>query len=653
MRFPPSVLDEIRARLPVSAVVGRRVPLKRAGREFRGLSPFKSEKTPSFFVNDHKGFYHCFASGEHGDIFTFLMKTEGLSFPEAVERLAAEAGVSLPKPDPRSVEQEDRRGRLLDLMEAAAAYFEGQLHATAGREASRYLERRGLKRETITSFRLGFAPASRTALKDHLAKAGFSTPEMIETGMLIAGEDIPTPYDRFRNRVMFPISDLKGRIIAFGGRALDPDAPAKYLNSPETPLFHKGAILFNAARARQAAHDTGHIIAVEGYMDVVGLSQGGFAHAVAPLGTALTEDQVRLLWRLADEPILCFDGDGAGRKAAHRAVDTILPLLEPARSITFAFLDNGDPDDVIRDQGPAAFQGVLDRRRNLIDVLWQREIDLAPLATPEQRAGLEQRLNRLTGTIANASVRNQYEREIRQRLWDLTRSLSPRTPRTERSPGVGRTRAFDGTRAGMPPADWRARERHRLGWPRDERRTAALPLAPSAPGLASRLSEIPAREVTLLRTLLNHPWLLDEHCEELAALTLTSDALARLRDGILAVHAKDIPLDTSTLRHHLTQLGLDGVLALAERAASHKSVRFAEPDADPALVVNGWRHALALHSRYVELQHALEAAEQAFNSDGSESAWQRLCEVRALVNGGLTSETAAEGMGTGGEAPHS
>src|SRR5690606_28729182 len=263
MRFPPALLDEIRARLPVSQVVSRKVSLKRQGREYAGLSPFKAEKTPSFFVNDQKGFYHCFASGEHGDIFTFLMKTEGLSFPEAVERLAAEAGVPIPRVSDFEARQEDQRSRLLAVVEASASFFETQLRGAS--EAMRYLEGRGLDRDTIAHFRLGYAPAGRSVLKDHLASLGFTAEEMTLSGMVVAGEDIPVSYDRFRHRVMFPITDLKGRIIAFGGRALDPQAPAKYLNSPETPLFHKGAVLFNAERARAAAHDSGQVFVVEGY----------------------------------------------------------------------------------------------------------------------------------------------------------------------------------------------------------------------------------------------------------------------------------------------------------------------------------------------------------------------------------------------------
>ena len=330
MRFSPSLLDEIRARLPVSQVVGRKVALKKKGREYAGLSPFKSEKSPSFFVNDQKGFYHCFASGEHGDIFTFVMKTEGLEFPEAVERLAEEAGVPLPKATERNVEQEDQRDRLYRLLEASAKFFEDALKAAAGRRGPplRSRQARLEARDDCRHSAWALRPIRAARCKEHLKAQGFSISDMVASGMLIGGDDIPEPYDRFRNRVMFPIQDLKGRVIAFGGRALDKDAPAKYLNSPETPLFHKGGVLFNAARARPLAHDRNRIIAVEGYMDVVALTEGGFGEAVAPLGTALTEDQVKLMWRIVPEPILCFDGDSAGKKAAFRAVDTVLPHLE-------------------------------------------------------------------------------------------------------------------------------------------------------------------------------------------------------------------------------------------------------------------------------------------------------------------------------------
>src|SRR4051794_34219336 len=329
MRFTPQFLDELRARLPVSEVVGRRVKLKKAGREFKGLSPFQQEKTPSFTVNDQKQFYHDFSTGKHGNIFDFVMETEGVSFPEAVERLAAMAGLPLPAVTPHAARHEQRRKTPHDVMELAAEVFADTLASPGGAKTRGYLGDRAISPATQLQFRIGYAPNERFALKEHLGAAGIPTEDMVEAGLLIGGDDIPVPYDRFRDRVMFPITDLRGRVIAFGGRALDKDAPAKYLNSPETPLFHKGDNLYNLRPARQAAHDGAPLVVVEGYVDVIAMVGAGFPASVAPLGTALTENQLALLWKMADEPILCFDGDKAGQKAAWRAADMALPHLKP------------------------------------------------------------------------------------------------------------------------------------------------------------------------------------------------------------------------------------------------------------------------------------------------------------------------------------
>src|SRR6476469_4815535 len=317
MRFPASFLDDLRARLPASEVVGRRVKLRKAGREWKGLSPFNKEKTPSFFVNDQKAAWFDFSSGKNGNIFDFVMMTEGVTFPEAVERLASMAGVPLPRSTPEAEAREERRKTLHDIVELAARFFETTLAARTGAKARGYLADRGLEPKTQLRFRIGYAPPDRFALKEHLGAQGISADDMVEAGLLVSGEDIPVPYDRFRDRVMFPITDLRGRVIAFGGRALEKDAQAKYLNSPETPLFHKGSNLYNGAAARQAAHNGAQIVVVEGYIDVIAMVTAGYEAAVAPLGTALTEDQLGLLWKMADEPILCFDGDSAALRAAY------------------------------------------------------------------------------------------------------------------------------------------------------------------------------------------------------------------------------------------------------------------------------------------------------------------------------------------------
>ncbi|MGZ9091929.1 MAG: DNA primase, partial [Rhodoplanes sp.] len=420
MRFPPDFLDDLRARLSVSEVVGRRVKLKKAGREWKGLSPFNREKTPSFFANDQKGMWFDFSSGKNGNIFDFVMATEGVPFPEAVERLAAMAGLPVPKASPEAEAQAARRGTLHDVIELAAKFFEATLASRAGAKARGYLADRGIDPVTQVKFRLGYAPAERFALKEHLGAHGVSVEDMVEAGQLVAGEDIPVPYDRFRDRVMFPIADLRGRVIAFGGRALDKDAPAKYLNSPETPLFHKGATLYNGAAARAAAHAGAPLIVVEGYVDVITMATAGFPATVAPLGTALTEDQLALLWRMADEPVLLFDGDEAGQRAAFRAVDLALPLLAPGKSLSFATLPQGhDPDDFIRTNGPAAMGDVLAGARPLAEVLWMREIDASRLDTPERRARLEARLAELAGGIGHEGVRRHYRQDLQARLRNL------------------------------------------------------------------------------------------------------------------------------------------------------------------------------------------------------------------------------------------
>jgi DNA primase len=419
MRFGPDILDDIRARLPVSQVVARRVRLKRQGREHVGLSPFNQEKSPSFFVNDQKGFYHDFSSGKHGDIFTFLMETEGLSFPEAVERLAEEAGVRLPARDatPEVREAAQRRAGAAEALEIAAAFFEAELKGPGGAAARAYLAKRGLSPATIAEFRLGLAPASRTALRDHLRAKNVPAEAALEAGLLIGPDDGGAPYDRFRDRVIIPIHDLRGRVVGFGGRALDPEAKPKYLNSPETPLFRKSELLFNGHRAREAAHKESRLVLVEGYMDAIALWQAGFKPVVAALGTAFNEAHVQNLWKLAPEPVICFDGDRAGLGAAHRAVDRVLPELKEGRSFWFAFLPDGeDPDDFVRRRGLDAFNALVAAARPLSDVLWDREVGRWPVNTPERMAGFEGRIREAVQAVKDRGVARRYELHFRVRL---------------------------------------------------------------------------------------------------------------------------------------------------------------------------------------------------------------------------------------------
>jgi DNA primase len=420
MRFPDSFLDEIRERLPVSEVVRRRVQLKKQGREWRGLSPFNKERTPSFYVNDQKGFYHDFSSGKHGDIFGFVMETEGLSFPEAVERLAEIAGVPVPIASPEAEAREAHRRTLYEVLELATKFFEGNLAAPRAAKVRGYLADRGLLPATQLEFRLGYALSERFALKEYLGSQGVSVEEMIEAGLLVSGDDIPVPYDRFRDRVIIPIHDQRGRVIAFGGRALGSDAQPKYLNSPETALFHKGSSVFNFHRARQSAHEDGSVVVVEGYMDAITIYQAGLKSVVASMGTAFTEEQIALLWRLSVEPIVCFDADSAGIDAAYRSLNRILPQLKVGKTFRFAFMnDKKDPDDLIRERGLDAFKNVLAGSLPLWEMLWQRETDNVHVETPDAQAQLEHKLKAIIASITDQTVRVAYDRTCRLQLANL------------------------------------------------------------------------------------------------------------------------------------------------------------------------------------------------------------------------------------------
>ncbi|MEQ8370653.1 MAG: DNA primase, partial [Alphaproteobacteria bacterium] len=416
MAVPREFLDELRARADLAAVVGRHVRLERRGREFVGLSPFQKEKTPSFTVVPDKGFYHCFSSGKHGDVFSFLMEVENLTFREAIERLAGEVGLELPRETPEEAARDSRRAGLKEANEAAARLFARQLESPAGAQTRHYLAERGVQPETIRTFRLGLAPSSGQWLAPALEAQGIPVDLALEAGLLVRPDDGRAPFDRFRHRLMFPITDLRGDVIAFGGRALG-DAPAKYLNSPETPLFHKGATLYGLAAARQAARDQQAVIVVEGYMDVIAMHQAGFAHAVAPLGTALTEAQLALLWRLSDEPAICFDGDAAGQRAAARVAERALPQLVPGRSLGFVWLPAGeDPDSLLQRDGPAAMSRALAAVTPLADLVWRLEWGARPLETPEQRANLEQRLDARVAVIGDRRVAHWYRERFREYL---------------------------------------------------------------------------------------------------------------------------------------------------------------------------------------------------------------------------------------------
>ncbi|MBH0236346.1 DNA primase [Methylobrevis albus] len=425
MRFSPQLLDDIRARLPISAIVGRKVTWDRrksqpARGDFWACCPFHKEKSPSFHCDDRRGIYHCFGCGASGDHFKFLSETEGLSFPEAVERLAEDAGVALPKADPREIRQAAARKGLTEIVEIAARFFEQRLQAPEGRAARDYIERRALRPETVAAFRIGFAPAERDALKRHLKEQAVEEKDAVEAGLLIVPDDGRPSYDRFRGRLMIPICDDRGRAVAFGGRTLDPKGEPKYLNSPETPVFQKGSMLFNLDKAREPAHKAGGVIVTEGYLDAIAVWQAGVGNVVATLGTAFTEDHIHRLWRLAPEPVICFDGDRAGIAAAHRAIDRMLPLLKSGFSFNFAFLPDGkDPDDLIRSGGREAFLAEVGRASPLFDVIVARETAEARIDTPERKAALEARFDDLVRQIKDERVARRYRLALRGRLSEL------------------------------------------------------------------------------------------------------------------------------------------------------------------------------------------------------------------------------------------
>src|SRR6185312_15723262 len=422
MRYGDGLLDEIRNRTDLVALVGRRVKLVRKGREMWGCCPFHNEKSASFKVSNERRAYKCFGCGKGGDCFKWLVETEGLSFRESVEKLAGEAGVELPKWSPDDEAREQKKKSLYDIVELAAKFYEAQLFEQAGKPARDYLKGRGLDGAAARQFRLGYAPSGNNALITHLTGHNITQDDIIAAGLARPAEDGRLMRDFIFNRVMFPISDGRGRLIAFGARALEADAKPKYINTGETPLFSKGTQLYNYATARAAALKAGTIILAEGYMDVIALVRAGFAHSVAPLGTAFTEDQLHLLWRSAPEPILAFDGDTAGRNAANRAAHMALPHLKPDHSLRFAFLPTGeDPDSFIAAEGAGAMQALLDGAIPLSQLLWQGETEGKDLSTPERRAGLEQRLKDMVGQITDPTVAGYYREGFRERVNDSFR----------------------------------------------------------------------------------------------------------------------------------------------------------------------------------------------------------------------------------------
>jgi DNA primase len=570
MALPASFLDELRTRTPLAAVIGRRVRLARSGRQWKGCCPFHGEKTPSFYVYED-GHYHCFGCGAHGDAIGFVMQSEGAGFMEAVERLAAEAGIDVPKPSPEAAETERRRHDLASVLEAAQASYHRRLFLPEGRRAKEYLLGRGLSEQTIRRFGLGWSGEGRGALAVDLARDGVTEDQLVDAGLMRRDHETGRTFDLFFNRVMFPIRDRRGRPISFGGRILG-DGQPKYVNGPETALFSKRRTLYSLDLAREAVRGGAPLVVVEGYLDVIALAQAGIGSAVAPLGTALTEEQLEELWRLAPAPILCFDGDAAGARAAARAAELALPLLAPERTLKLATLPTGeDPDTLVRRQGAGGMRTVLDAARPLADALYDLLREAGGEATPEQRAAFRTRLEAAAKRIPDRALAGEYRRALLDRFYAAR-------------PGPGRRR----------PAP----------------RRTPLRAAPVAGADADERSRI------MTAILLRHPNLLPDVEPAYAALDLP-EALARLREALCSwANTADV-LDSSALTDHLTISGLQAEAEQVLAAEPFPLPACALPTALPAEAEGGWYHYYGLMRRNL-LDHDVEDALLRYRSDQTE-----------------------------------
>lgn len=590
MQFPPSFLDEIRARLRPSEIIGRRVNLKSHSRgEHQGLCPFHNEKTPSFTVSDDKGFYHCFGCGAHGDIIKFVMETGGLSFVEAVTTLASEAGLQLPKQDPQAEERYKKMSTLYDVVETAGKWFEEQLHLEEGKQALEYLKKRGIDEKTIKTFRLGYAPDKRNALKQALLTKNCTEEQLISTGLVIKGEGDKKTYDRFRGRIIFPISDRKGRVIAFGGRILGEGQP-KYLNSPETDIFHKGSVLYAMHLARQKAFDKGNIAIVEGYMDVIALYKSGITNVVAPLGTAVTENHLHILWKIAKEPVMCLDGDKAGKRAMYRVAENCFPILEPGQSLRFAAMPTGeDPDDVIKKYGIDSMRKMLANATPLSDVIWEMTASQKPLVTPEQKADFERRIMLLVEKIKNKTVKDYYHKHFKERLWEENRHNTVKTSRSGR------------------------------------KSSAANPAIQLAAHI--NVSSRERYEKLLVATVLNHPTILEdpEIEEEFTRIEIQNSELDTLRNAIIdELSASEYGSDTDNLHQSLEKNGFNNHISRLVKDSFLDN--FAKRGSDINLAKSGWKYVLSCYNLDVMEEEYKKVLNEA--RDGSDERSEMLFELK-------------------------
>jgi len=642
MRFPPDFLDEIRARVPISSLIGTRVAFdakkSNANRgDFWACCPFHREKTPSFHCDDGRGRYHCFGCGASGDIFRFLTELDGISFFDAVEQLAALAGLPLPRQEEGQAEIMQERASLHEVLEQATLFFENTLKQGTARQARDYLIGRGLDEATIRHFRLGYAADSRSNLREHLSKAGHGLELMARAGLLVTGDDVPVPYDRFRHRIIFPIHDLKNRIIGFGGRALSDKARAKYLNSPEGELFHKGHLLYNLSSARDflrknKAHsdkDAPSLIVVEGYMDVIALAKAGIYNAVAPLGTALTEEQLQLLWRVSPQAILCFDGDVAGFNAALRALDRALPLLKTGFSLQFVLLPAGkDPDDIVREGGGEAFAALLRQALPLADMLWQRETRGKIFETPESRAVLEKELKKAIFTITDESLRHYYLQDLRAKLRSLfapaRQGFGGKAQERRTSGGRYQRQGGGGQGFGVPG----------LG--------AGSNLASSRMVLGPGLHP---REAAILALLANHPSLWEENFDALDLLEFSHPGLNRLYQTMLDVLAEWQPEDGAAMGQLLRARDQQPMLEEIDALVRGIGLRSTLIEASLEDARATFKQALHLHLRSLTLHKQLRDIEAELLENPRSENFTLLREVKAELERTDATQALIEGFG--------
>ncbi len=618
MTLSPSFLDELRVRTTLSAIIAPSVKLTKAGREYKACCPFHQEKTPSFTINDEKGFYHCFGCGAHGDAIRFLTDARGLPFMDAVKELAGKAGMDVPAPDPRAQAKQEQSAGLYDVMASAQVWFVEQLAGIEGAAARAYLDQRGISPATRAKFGFGFAPDARGKLKTALASAGED--KLVEAGLLIRPDETDTvrpersrgSYDRFRGRLTYPIKDQRGRVIAFSARIVGAGEP-KYLNSPDTPLFDKGRTLFNLDLAGPASRTARRLLVVEGQMDVIALDQAGIGEVVAPLGTAVTETQLERMWRLEPAPILCFDGDSAGQKASVRAATRALPHLAPEKTLRFVALPTGqDPDDVVRSGGKPAMEALLAAAEPLVERLWRHEVEVAPLDTPEARAGLRQRLIDHAATIADPNVRSLYREEWLRRFDALVRpQAAGRGAFTARSP-------------------WKKNKDGRFVPPDPPASQAARAIG------AGGISRDIARALVLGHAL--YPEAIGDHVEALAALPIADPPAARVRDRMI---------DCAMAGDNLDRAALNTILTSEDMAAPWRDVSkggeigfsFTQRECEPDIARRDLGLAIEALVTRIDLDAAFADAQRRL-ADGDDDAFneqQRLHAAREALKDRLAS----------------